>query len=111
MMVPAFVGCYLCAWFDVPGLLTCFQLTAFAVSAATFTEFRVERGLWMLAALFFTIWAGISLMWLVGETRDSIRGVAPEGTLVLDAAIATTIMHSHTKFLWKLTLRNLSVSP
>ena len=110
LMVPAFLGCYLCARFDVPGLLSCFQLAAFAVSAATFTDFRAERGLWMLATLFFAIWAGISLMWLYGEARDWIRGVAPDVTLIVDVAVATSIMHGHTKYLWKLILRNLSIS-
>jgi hypothetical protein len=110
LMLPAFLGCFLCARLDVPGLLSCFQIAAFAASAAMFTDFRVERGLWMLATLYFLIWAGISLLWLYGETRDWIRGVAPAATLILDAAIATSIMHAHTKYLWKLRLRNLSVS-
>jgi hypothetical protein len=109
-MLPAFIGCFVCGRFDVPGLLSCFQLAAFAVSAAMLTDFRVERGLWMLAALFFVIWAGISLMWLYGETHDLIRGVAPPTTLVVDAAIATSIMHSHTKYLWKIAIRNMAVS-
>jgi hypothetical protein len=110
LMLPAFIGCFVCGRFDVPGLLSCFQLAAFAVSAAMLTDFRVERGLWMLAALFFVIWAGISLMWLYGETHDLIRGVAPPTTLVVDAAIATSIMHSHTKYLWKIAIRNMAVS-
>ncbi len=74
-----------------------------------FTEFRVERGLWMLAALYFAIWAGMSLLCLYGETRDLIRGVVPEVSLIVDAAIATAIMHGHTKFLWKVISHNLSI--
>jgi hypothetical protein len=110
LMLPAFVGCFLCARFEVPGLLSCFQLAAFAVSAAIFSEFRVERGLWMLAALYFVIWTGISLTWLYGGTRDWIFGVAVPVTLIADAAIATSIIHSHTKYLWKIVICNRSIS-
>lgn len=110
LMLPAFIGCFVCSQFDVPGLLSCFQLAAFAVSAEMFSRFQVERGLWMLATLFFLIWAGLSLMWLYGETQDWIRGVAPPVSLIADAAIATSIMHSHNRYLWKIATRNLAIS-
>jgi hypothetical protein len=110
LMLPAFAGCVLCARYDIPGLLSCFQLAAFAVSAAMLADFQIEKGLWVLAGLFFVFWVGISLTWLVGETRDWVRGVAPPATLMADAAMATAIMHGHTRFLWKTVLRNWAFS-
>jgi len=110
LMLPAFLACYLCVRFHIPGILSCFQLAAFAVSAATFTEYRTERGLWMLATLFFAIWGGVLLLWFYGQAQDWVRGVAPDMTLIIDAAIATLIMHGHTKFLWRLIFLNLSIS-
>jgi hypothetical protein len=62
MILPALVLCYCLARFALPGILTAFQVLSLAASAACFTEYRTDRGLWMLAALFAVIWLSISAM-------------------------------------------------
>ncbi len=109
MMLPLFVGCFVCRQLDVPGILTFFQLLAFSVSATTLIDLDKERGLWMLAGLLFLMWAGISLSWVYGTTQDWLRGVAPALTIKIDVTFSLLIMHSHVKFLWKVVVRNFAL--
>lgn len=107
---PAFAALFLCAWFGVPALLTSFQLVAFSISAATLSDFRTEKGLWMLATLYFVLWAAISMIWTYGEVRDWMNGAAPPQGILVDGAFATLVMQSHVRYLWKIMRCNRSVS-
>ena len=110
LIVPAFAACLLSANFDLPGLLSFAQLFALSVSAASFTNYRTERGLWMLAALFFSIWTSIFFMWIFGQSRDLMRGVAPPASLIIDGAVALFVIRIHLKFLWTTAKFNFALS-
>lgn len=38
LMLPLFIGCFVCRQFDVPGLLTFYQLLTFSVSATALIQ-------------------------------------------------------------------------
>ena len=67
------------------GLLTFVHLFAFAILAASMTEYKTEIGLWMLALLFAGCWSGLIAMYTFGQIIDLRRGVALNGTVAIDA--------------------------
>ncbi len=65
--------------------LTFVHLFAFAILAASMTEYKTEIGLWMLALLFAGCWSGLIAMYTFGQIIDLRRGVALNGTVAIDA--------------------------
>ncbi|MEQ1826005.1 MAG: hypothetical protein ABL921_08655 [Pirellula sp.] len=61
--LPAIIACIVTAQFGGFGILTFVHLFAFAILAASMTEYKTEKGLWMLALLFAGIWSGLIAMY------------------------------------------------
>lgn len=104
-MLLAFPALFLIARCEIPGILSCGQFAALSASAAMLIEYRTERGLWMLAALFSVCWIAIYGLCLLGEILDPNRGNASL-SLAIDAAISMFIMQTHIRFLWKTARSN-----
>lgn len=110
VMLPAILGCFVIAQFGGFGILTCVHLFAFSVSAASMSEYKTERGLWMLALLFASLWTCLIAMWMYGQFLDIRRGVAFNGWIAIDAFFATFLMRLMVRFLWKTACLNYRIS-
>lgn len=98
-------------WCDSPGIITGVFAVGLGASGACLVQWRTERGLWMLAGLFFVLYCFIHTCIVFGQFNDAICGAAPVGFgLGLDAAIGTTILSAQLRFLWAVFKANITVT-
>ncbi|TWT72795.1 hypothetical protein Pla123a_40940 [Posidoniimonas polymericola] len=100
----------LVVWTDLPGVLTAFQAVFLAVTAVSLSEYRAERGLWMLAMLYFAISVALYAIFLVQGILDEIRGVRAPVSLAIDVALITILLGGQVGFLWRVAVINRRLS-
>ena len=110
MMLPAIVACFVSGNLGGVGMLTCVHTFGFAVLAASLTEYKTEKGVWMFALLFAAIWSGLIAMWLYGQFLDLRRGVPFQVGIAIDGFFAMFLMRLMVRFLWKTAKVNYSLS-
>lgn len=110
VMLPAIVACLASARFGGFGLFTFVHLFGFGVLAASMSEYKTDKGLWMLALLFAAIWSGIIAMWMYGQFMDLRRGVALNAGIAIDVSCALFLMRLMVRFLWKSARLNYTIS-
>lgn len=111
-MALAGLGCgFAVAYLGLPGVVTCTVLLMLGAAAGSLEQYRAERGLWMLAALWIVIFTATYLMFSVGRMLDVARNAPalPIG-LLADFAIATALLTASVRFLWRIVLFNWSFS-
>lgn len=87
-------------WFG-PFALSGFMLFGLGVFAANFTNWKTERGLWMLALLYFFIYATLYVFFTIDQAKDLIAGKAQLLTLsTVDLAIGSSVLGYTVRFLW-----------
>ena len=101
MALPAIVACFVTAQFGGFGILTFVHLFGFAVLAASMTEYKTEKGLWMLALLFAVIWTAFILLYMYGQFLDLRRGVVADWSIAIDAFLTMFLMRLMVRFLSK----------
>lgn len=72
-------------------------------------EYRTEKGIWMLAALFLAIFGALYATFLFYGVVDQLAGRAPAGLLAIDAIFSTSILGFMVRFLWTVALLNRRV--
>ncbi|MEM6689730.1 MAG: hypothetical protein AAF664_09910 [Planctomycetota bacterium] len=106
----AFVACGVCWLFDLA--VSALMLGGLGAMSGCFAEWRTERGLWMLGALFLLVFGGFSLLITYHQIADWFAGRAPlRGLLAVDWFIGTTTLTYMVRFLWAVTYWNGRVSP
>ncbi|MEQ1831115.1 MAG: hypothetical protein ABL921_34535 [Pirellula sp.] len=110
MMIPAIIACFVSGNLGGVGILTGAHLFGFAVLAASMTEYKTDKGLWMLALLFATIWTGLIGLWMYGQFLDLLRGIPFQAGIAIDAFFAMFLMRLMVRFLWKTVKLNYSLS-
>jgi hypothetical protein len=108
--LPAIIACFVSGYFGGALLLTCVHAFGFAVLAGSMTEYKTDKGLWMLALLFAAIWGGLLSMWTYFEFLDLWRGAALEVGLAIDVFFTMFLMRLMVRFLWKTAKVNYSLS-
>jgi hypothetical protein len=101
-MALAFVS----AQFEIPGLISSFYAIGLGASGGAMAKWRTERGLWMLAGLCLVLWGAIYGMNLYGEFHDALIGAKTDFGLVIDFCIATAILSTNLRFLWRVAQCN-----
>ncbi|HEV8004207.1 MAG TPA: hypothetical protein VGP63_30360 [Planctomycetaceae bacterium] len=97
---------FLSARLRTPGLLSAFQVIALGAMGGSLVQWRTERGLWMLAGLFFVVWSAIYGLCLYGEIHDIVAGAQVSIGLTIDAGIAMSFYSTMLRFLWRVTREN-----
>ncbi len=92
------VGC----WFaDLA--ISSVMFVALGAMGGSFSEWRTERGLWMLGALFLTIFGAIHVLLLYHATIDWIAGRAVGGMVAVDIIVASSVLALMVRFLRAVT--------
>lgn len=87
------------------------MLVGLGAMAGSFTEWRTERGLWMLGALFLVIFSGFYCVVTYHQIADWIAGRAPlQGLMAVDWFIGTSTLTYMVRFLWAVTYWNGRIS-
>lgn len=74
-------------------------------------NWRTERGLWMLAGLFWLIYGGIHGLFVVYEVFDAIQGRAmPPFFEFADLGSGAMLLGIVTSFLWRVMIANYRLS-
>lgn len=97
--------------FDDHGIITGFFLAALGVSAAGLSEWRSERGLWMLATVYLPIYGCVYSLIILSNIIDALRGVPANGpALVVDSSLGTLLLVALLRFVLKVARENYYVS-
>jgi hypothetical protein len=110
MMLPAIIACFVSGYFGGALLLTCVHTFMFAVLAACMTEYKTDKGLWMLALFFAVFWAGFLAMGTYAQFLDWWRGAPFQVGLAIDVFFAMFLMRLMVRFLWKTAKLNYLLS-
>ena len=98
--------CWLCGLAVSMGMLI-----GLGAMSGSFNDWRTERGLWMLGALFLFIFGGFYVIAVYHQFADWFAGRAPlRGMMALDWFIATLALGYKVRFLWAVTYWNRRVS-
>jgi hypothetical protein len=98
------------ACFDT-GVITAFFAMNLFASAASLTHWRTERGLWMLALLFFLIYVFTYACCVLGTIRDAIRGIQVDDTpLFIDFTIGFLLLSITLRFLATVAKENYATT-
>ena len=110
LLVAMLLG-FLCARLEIAGIFTCAFLGALGAGGGMLVQYRTDRGLWMLAALFLVIYCGLYVLFFVGQLGDVLRnaGQAPVG-VVVDFSVATLLLSANIRFLFRIARFNWSIS-
>lgn len=95
------------AHFNLGGILTAFTAVFFMATYGSLHDYRTERGLWMLAALFALFGTGMWIMFTLGGLLPSWRGTRPAPWwLALDVAGSTILYAQTTRLALSMGLHN-----
>jgi hypothetical protein len=98
------------ACFKIPGIISAMHFMALGAAAGTLVQWRTDRGLWMVAGLFLAIFSAIYGMFLFGQFRDMVAGVQVGVGLAIDGGVATALLITMLRFLWRVTRYNWQLS-
>lgn len=108
--VLAFAACVICWLCGLP--VSTVMLGGLGAMSGSFGEWRSERGLWMLGALFLIIFGGLSFLITYHQIADWIAGrAAPRGAMAIDWIIGTSTLTYMVRLLWAVTYWNRRISP
>lgn len=82
------------------------MLGGIGAMAACLSNWRTERGLWMLAGLFLVMYGGIYLSLLILSIQQVIAGRAGQGVLAVDVVIGTCSLGVAVRIFWAITCWN-----
>jgi hypothetical protein len=110
-MLTGFLLAFVSARYHVGGVITGLFLISLGACGGTLTEWRTERGLWMLAGLFLVMNCTIYCLFAYGQMRDWVRGAPAAGLgTTIDFVLGTTLLTTNIRFLAKVTQQNLELS-
>lgn len=95
------VGC----WFAGLAISTT-MLVSLGAMGRSFSTWRTERGLWMLSALFLTMFGPIHVLLIYHSVLDAVAGGAIKSILAVDVFIGTSALGFMVRFLWAVTYWN-----
>ena len=96
---------------DGSGIITAFFVAGLGAAGAGLSEWRTERGLWMLAALLFLMYGFVYVCSCFGQLMDALRGAPANNTaLVLDLSFGTLVLLATLRFLLKIAKENYVIS-
>ena len=84
---------------NVPGILVGFFAATLGAAGGALEKWRSERGLWMLAMLFFLIYAFLYVCFCIGQVADALRGGPNDIYLMLEWSISIFFLVSTLRFL------------
>jgi hypothetical protein len=88
-------------------VITAGMLIGLGAMGGSLDKWRTERGLWMLAGLFFSIFGLFYIAVLYHQVADIVVGRAPlAGWMAVDWAIGTAILGIMVRFLWSVIRLN-----
>jgi hypothetical protein len=93
------------------GIITAVFALGLGASGAVFSSWRTERGLWMLAIIFFLMNSLTYAFMIVGQWRDAMNR-APADSIVLwiDLAAGTALLSVTLRFLVRVIKENFALS-
>jgi hypothetical protein len=95
----------------MPGVCTGLFAISLGASGGSLVSWRYDRGLWMLAGLFFLVWVGIYGLFIYGEVRDIVRGAPkPDLSLMIDFSLGTMFLSANLRFLFRVAKFNWTLS-
>jgi hypothetical protein len=98
------------AAFDAPGVLSGFGTAALGSSGAMLSRYRAERGLWMLAGLWFAIYGVIYLEASIATIHDILRNAIKDSICItLDFTICMLLMVATTRFALLVAIENYNL--
>ena len=96
---------------EIPGAISAVFSIGLGAAGGMMRGWRTESGLWMLAGLFLCIDCGIYGLMLYGKVADFVRGAPVVGVgLVVDVGIATSLLSSTIRFLWRVARYNWTLT-
>jgi hypothetical protein len=111
LLVYSAVGFAAAILFDDTAVISAFFAFALWVSAAALTDWRTERGLWMLALVYLLSFGFTYACIMIGQARDILRGVQVESiALLVDAALGTLLLSILMRFLVRVIQQNFAIS-
>ena len=112
MYLTGVLGCLVSVKFGGFGILTCAHLLGFGVLAASMTQYKTDKGLWMLALFLFVFYLGLMAMWMCGTFVDFRRGkgLLFNGSIAVDAFLGLSLGRLMVRFLWKTAKLNYLIS-
>lgn len=95
-------ACWLCGLVVSTGMLV-----GVGAMSGSFNDWRKERGLWMLSALFLIIFGGFYAVVSYHQISDWLAGRAPlRGLMAVDWILATSLLTYKIRFLSAITFFN-----
>lgn len=76
------------------------------------TEYKTDKGLWMLALFLFVFYLGSMAMWMCGTFVDfrSGKGFVFNCLIAVDAFFGLSLGRLMVRFLWKTAMQNYLIS-
>ena len=101
----AFLGGAIC-WL-VGFAVSTMMMFGLGAMTGSFGNWRTERGLWMLGALFLLIFGGFYVIFAYFQIADWWGGRAPlQGAMAIDWFVGTATLSYMVRFLWAVTYWN-----
>jgi len=112
MYLMGVLGCMVSVKLGGFGILTCAHLLGFGVLAASMTQYKTDKGLWMLALFLFVFYLGLMAMWMCGTFVDFRRGkgFVFNCSIAVDAFFGLSLGRLMVRFLWKTAKLNYLIS-
>ena len=102
LLLGAMLFGFLCAKLDLPGINTCWSLAALGAGGGSLVQYRRDRGLWMLAALYLLIYCGFYVLFFIEQVGDILRNAAqPPLGVGIDFTVATLLLSANIRFLYR----------
>lgn len=86
-------------YFSIPGAVTGFMLVALGASGGTFTAWRREPGLWMLAGLYLLVWLPICIVLQLDFALHGLPAGQWDPWQLVDFAASLAVMSWQVGFL------------
>lgn len=86
--------------------ISAMMLGGVGAMAASLSNWRTERGLWMLAGLFLVMYGGIYLSLLILSVQQWMAGRGGRGLMAFDIALGTGCLGVALPFIWAMTCWN-----
>jgi hypothetical protein len=92
---------------DGVGILTAWNLAGLGATGAALSDWRKERGLWMLASLMFLLYGAIYVIACVAHVLDQLRGApALPAELMLDVLSGAALLGIILRFSFRVAIDN-----
>ena len=96
---------------EIPGIISAGFCVGLGAAGGSLVAWRTDRGLWMLAGLFLLVYCAIYGLMMYGKVTDLMRGPPGGGIgLIVDLAVATSLLSGTIRLLWRVTRYNWALS-